>query len=76
MADKQASATFLAAVHGVHGSGSGTKETSYREQALLGRTLTLDEVKTFTAIARRIAALVLMRDALDANYNAVAQSTP
>ena len=52
------------------------KWLSYREQSLLGRALTLDEVKTFTAIARRIAALVLMRDALDANYKAVAQSTP
>lgn len=29
MTDRQALATFLAAVHGVHASGSGTKETSY-----------------------------------------------
>ena len=29
MADPQAFATFLAAVHGVHVSGSGTKETSF-----------------------------------------------
>jgi hypothetical protein len=29
MADKQSLATFLAAVHGVHVSGSGTKEASY-----------------------------------------------
>lgn len=44
------------------------KWLSYREQGLLGRPLTLDEVKAFTAIARRIAALVLMRAALDKNY--------
>ena len=29
MADRQPLATFLIAVHGVHVSGSGTKETSY-----------------------------------------------
>ena len=29
MTDPQALATFLTAVHGVHASGSGTKETSY-----------------------------------------------
>ena len=44
------------------------KWLSYREHALLGRPLTLDEVKTFTAIARRIAALVNLEPALDASY--------
>ena len=48
------------------------KWLSYREQPLLGRALTLDEVKAFSAIARRIAALVLLRDRLDANYAAAA----
>ena len=48
------------------------KWLSYREQPLLGRALTFDEVKAFTSIARRIAALVLMRDRLDANYAAAA----
>jgi hypothetical protein len=48
------------------------KWLSYREQPLLGRALTFDEVKTFTSIARRIAALVLLRDRLDANYAAAA----
>lgn len=51
------------------------KWLSYREQTLLGRALTLDEVKTFTAIARRIAALLLLRDRLDANYLAVSSNT-
>lgn len=50
------------------------KWLSYREQTLLGRTLTLDDVKTFTAIARRIAALLLLRDRLDANYQAVSSN--
>lgn len=44
------------------------KWLSYREQSLLGRALTLDEVKAFSDIARRIAALVLLRERLDANY--------
>lgn len=47
------------------------KWLSYREHTLLGRPLSLDEVKTFTAIARRIAALLLLRDRLDTNYRAV-----
>jgi hypothetical protein len=51
------------------------KWLSYREQSLLGRPLTLDEVKGFTHIARRIAALVLLRDRLDANYLAVSLDT-
>lgn len=51
------------------------KWLSYREQTLLGRALTLDEVKTFTAIARRIAALLSLRDRLDANYHAVSSNT-
>jgi Type ISP C-terminal specificity domain len=51
------------------------KWLSYREQTLLGRPLALDEVKTFTAIARRIAALLLLRDRLDANYRAMSSNT-
>jgi esterase/lipase superfamily enzyme len=50
------------------------KWLSYREQVLLGRALTFDEVKTFTSIARRIAALLLLRDRLDANYQASARA--
>ncbi|HPO19390.1 MAG TPA: alpha/beta hydrolase [Rubrivivax sp.] len=48
------------------------KWLSYREQPLLGRALTLDEVKAFSDIARRIAALLLLRERLDANYAAAA----
>ena len=48
------------------------KWLSYREQVLLGRPLSLDEIKEFTATARRIAALVLLRGALDANYHVLA----
>jgi hypothetical protein len=44
---------------------------SYREKALLGRGLTLDEVTEVTHMARRIAALLLLQPALDANYQAV-----
>ena len=52
------------------------KWLSYREVGLLGRHLGLEEVKAFTAIARRIAALVNMQAALDANYASVAPPHP
>jgi hypothetical protein len=35
----------------------------------------MDEARTVTEIARRIAAIILMEPALDANYEAVRQST-
>lgn len=47
------------------------KWLSYRTEAVLGRSLRADEVEAFTAMARRIAALLLLEDALDANYAAV-----
>ncbi len=50
------------------------KWLSYREKDILGRGLTLDEVGAVTGMARRIAALVLLRSALDENYRAVAVS--
>ena len=51
------------------------KWLSYRELALLGRSLTLDEVREVTHMARRIAALVLLEPALDANYQVVKAAT-
>jgi hypothetical protein len=51
------------------------KLLSYREKALLGRGLRLEEVKEVTDMARRIAALLLLRPALDANYRAVKAAT-
>lgn len=48
------------------------KWLSYREAALLGRPLTVGEVAEFAHIARRIAALLALADALDANYRRVA----
>jgi len=47
------------------------KWLSYRERELLRRGLTPEEVAEVTAMARRIAAIVLMSPALDANYQAV-----
>jgi hypothetical protein len=44
------------------------KWLSYREQPLLGRPLTTEEVREVTAMARRIAALLLLTPALDASY--------
>lgn len=51
------------------------KWLSYREKTLLGRALTLDEVTEVTHMTRRIAALLLLRPVLDANYQAVKAAT-
>jgi hypothetical protein len=51
------------------------KWLSYREQTLLGRPLSSDEVREVTAMARRIAALVMLQEKLDANYHAVCAYT-
>lgn len=51
------------------------KWLSYREKVILGRGLTLEEVHYVTEMARRIAALVLLEDELDANYQAVKSET-
>lgn len=51
------------------------KWLSYREYELLGRSLTTDEVRELTNIARRIAALLLLESSLDLNYERVAVST-
>ena len=47
------------------------KWLSYRERALLGRGLQSDELVEVTNIARRIATLLMLEPALDANYAAV-----
>ena len=51
------------------------KWLSYREKALLGRGLTIEEAQEVTHMARRIAALVLLEPALDANYRSVVGAT-
>ena len=51
------------------------KWLSYREQRVLGRALSMAEIMEVTAMARRLAALVLLQRALDANYKAVAAAT-
>jgi hypothetical protein len=51
------------------------KWLSYREKSLLGHGLTLEEVTEVTHMARRIAALLLLTPALDANYQAVKAAT-
>ncbi|GAB4137567.1 MAG: DNA methyltransferase [Cyanobacteria bacterium J069] len=47
------------------------KWLSYRELELLGRPLRQEEVQEVTHMARRIAAILLLEPALDANYEAV-----
>jgi hypothetical protein len=51
------------------------KWLSYREAPLLGRTLKPDEVREVTNMARRIAAILLLEPALNANYEVVKANT-
>ncbi len=51
------------------------KWLSYRETPVLGRTLKADEARTFTQIARRIAAILYMEEDLDASYRRCAAAT-
>ncbi len=51
------------------------KWLSYREHKLLGRTLTIEEIREVTGMARRIAAILLLEPALDTNYQHIKQST-
>jgi hypothetical protein len=51
------------------------KWLSYRERPLLGRDLTVDEARYVTEMARRIAAILLLEPALDANYERVKADT-
>ncbi|MBW4493777.1 MAG: N-6 DNA methylase [Oscillatoria princeps RMCB-10] len=50
------------------------KWLSYREHKLLKRSLTKEEVREVTNMARRIAAILLLQPALDANYTAIKHS--
>jgi hypothetical protein len=45
------------------------KWLSYREKELLGRPLKVEEVREVTAMARRMAGILLMEGELDADYN-------
>jgi hypothetical protein len=47
------------------------KWLSYREKQLLGRALTIDEVREVTNMVRRIAAILLLEPQLDENYRQV-----
>ncbi len=51
------------------------KWLSYREKELLNRSLTVEEARYVTEMARRIAAILLLSPALDANYRAAMQAT-
>jgi hypothetical protein len=51
------------------------KWLSYREDEILGRALKPEEVREVMNTARRIAAIILLQPALDANYHAIKAST-
>jgi len=51
------------------------KWLSYREKPLLGRGLTIAEVRYVTETARRIAALLALQKQLDENYRSVIANT-
>jgi hypothetical protein len=50
------------------------KWLSYREKELLHRSLTTEEAREVTNIARRIAAILLLEPSLNTNYQDVKQS--
>jgi hypothetical protein len=51
------------------------KWLSYREKDILGRALKPDEVAYVSEMVRRIAAILLLSPALDANYQAIKAKT-
>ena len=51
------------------------KWLSYREKELLGRSLSVDEARYVTEMARRIAAILLLGPALDSSYRVVKANT-
>ena len=51
------------------------KWLSYREQKILGRGLTIEEVRYVTEMSRRIYAITNLQSSLDANYREVISST-
>jgi hypothetical protein len=51
------------------------KWLSYREFRVLGRPLLQEEMTYITEVVRRLKALLLMGESLDANYRAAASST-
>ena len=51
------------------------KWLSYREKAMLGRGLTMQEAHYLTEMVRRIAALILLQPELDKNYETVKADT-
>jgi hypothetical protein len=48
---------------------------SYREMRVLGRPLRPDEVRYVTEVVNRIAAILLLGPAVDANYAATKRAT-
>jgi hypothetical protein len=51
------------------------KWLSYRERTILGRDLTMEEVRYVTEIIRRLSAILLLQPLLDANYRSVVANT-
>ncbi|MCL5124791.1 MAG: N-6 DNA methylase [Deltaproteobacteria bacterium] len=50
------------------------KWLSYREMRVLGRSLTIQEIREVTNIARRLAAIILLQPQLDENYRRIKES--
>lgn len=51
------------------------KWLSYRESKVLGRPLHLEEMTYIAEVIRRLKALLLLSEKLDANYRAVSANT-
>ncbi len=51
------------------------KWLSYREKRIIGRSLTTEEFREATNMARRVAAIILLQPELNANYHKVKESS-
>ena len=47
------------------------KWLSYREQSVLGRSLTSGEAREFQQMVRRISSIITLANMLDDNYNLI-----
>jgi hypothetical protein len=61
--------------HYIGGYQAIKKWLSYRERAMIGRRLKVEEAEYVTEIARRIAPFILLQFDLDTNYTSIKNNT-
>ena len=66
---------FNETCHYIGGHQANKKWLSYRERAMIGRRLKVEEAEYVTEIARRIAPFILLQFDLDTNYTSIKNNT-